>query len=818
MNVWLTEIWRAWRASLRKPGFLLLAAGVLTLGIGASVAAFTLIDQDLLQPLPIPQASRVGVAGFVVKSNGQLGFMSPLEYQHLTGMQGVASMGLMRSIGRSLDISGSGQPELVSAVHIDHGVLPTLGLKPALGRAFSAREELPHGPHVVMLGHAFWLHRYAGARDVVGKTFEIGGTAYTIIGVMPKAFDQVFGGDLVLPLALPAVVTKPGDFSDTVLLRLADGASRQAVVAQINTRLHAMFGALPESKLRSFFLHGRFTVRSLAQYQNQGISSSLTIFMACALFVLLTALVNLANLMLLRSQSRAHDSAVRGALGATFLRLAWPALAEGMLVGVVGALAGTLLAWLGLRALQGTLSAYWMPTTPITINGGIWLLALVVAVVVAVLAAAFGVWRAQAASAIDELREGGRSGMGRHSRWLGRVLVVVQVVLATVLLCGTGLLLHGMFKLANAPLGITHTAHVLTFDLAPVPAQYPDAKSMLTLTTQLTRRLAAIPGITAATVTTNLPVDQYGNGMFMAGGMHAPDGVKTNKQYRGIGVGYFKLFGISLLRGRAFTRDDVRGGAAVAVVNRALANQMYGGHALGKLIQQTRDGASWSARIVGVVGNTRQFGPLQDAPDIVYVPLAQMPAYEIRAFRNNFPLRFVLRGHGNPAAWKAAVKAAVAQVAPVQPISDFRTMSHVVASTLASTRQMMWLVGIFAALALLLAAAGMYAVLAVAVAAREREFGVRMALGAQPSRLIRLVLRGGLGQIALGLVIGIAIMLSLSSLLQRLLMNLVARSNTFDPVALIGVCVLLGIAGLLACLLPALRASRVQPMHALRGE
>jgi putative ABC transport system permease protein len=246
---------------------------------------------------------------------------------------------------------------------------------------------------------------------------------------------------------------------------------------------------------------------------------------------------------------------------------------------------------------------------------------------------------------------------------------------------------------------------------------------------------------------------------------------------------------------------------------------MYGGHALDKFIYENGDdGKARGMRIVGVVANTRLGGPLQQAPGIVYVPLAQIPDSDLSFIRHFMPMRVTLLGHGNPDGWRAAVRAAVAETAPDQPISNFRTMDQVVGSTIAATHLTLLLVGVFAALALLLAMAGMYAVMAVAVAAREREFGVRMALGAEPARLVRMVLRNGLAQVALGLAIGLAVVMSLSGLLQQMLVDLIARNNAFDPTALIGVCLVLLMAGLLACLLPALRAARVQPMRALHGE
>lgn len=812
MNVWLSEIWQAWRASLRRPGFLLLAAGVLALGIGASVAVFTLIDQVLLRPLPLPQASRVVMVGPL--EGGQINGITPRQYQRAASVPGMASIGLVYAL-QKVNIAGGGEPEVVAATYVDHGVLPALGLHPVIGRGFTAQETQPQAAHVVLLTYGLWQSRYGGDRDVLGRTLDIKGSPFTIVGVLPAGFAKLkFGSGVVLPFGMPPNTRNDAN-NYAAVARLKKGVSVATVSAQIDARLRAMYAAMPASPDRKFWVHRHFGAIPITAAQHADAAASLRLFMACALFVLLVALVNLVNLMLLRSLTRVHDQAVRGALGAPPLRLALPAVAEGLLIGVFGALFGTALAMLGIGALQHVVTADWMPTGGVRMPASIWMLALGVGVAVSVFAAALGAWRSGRMATGDELREGGRSGMGRASGWISRVLVVTQVVLATVLLCGAGLLLHGLHKAAQTPLGF-QSEHMLAFDLTPILKQYPDAKSVHALAQRLVPRLEAIPGVTQAVATTNLPTGNFMEQFRL--NVHKPDGQRYLTQYRAVGPGFFRLFGIPLVKGRSFTHGDVRGGEAVAVVSRHFAERAFGGHALGKVIERGEGAHRWSVRIVGVVGDTLQFGPLHPMTSMLYVPLAQMPDPALAVFRQFFPMRFVLRGHGDANAWRAGVRAAMAEVAPDQPVSNFRTMDQVVATTTADTRKTMLLTGIFAALALFLAAAGMYAVMAVAVAAREREFGVRMALGAKPSRLVRLVLRGGFIQIIAGLAIGMVIVMSVSGLLQQMLVELVARRDTFDPVALVGVCVVLAFAGLLACLLPALRAARVQPMHVLRGE
>ncbi|WP_027484544.1 ADOP family duplicated permease [Rhodanobacter sp. OR87] len=808
MSVWLAEIWRAWRASLRHPGFLLLASGVLVLGVGCTAAVSTLIDQVLLRSLLVPQASRLLVAG--PWDRDHVSAVSPQQYQHMQSLRGVQSIGLIQD-GPKLNVAGDGQPELVPALYADRGLLPTVGLPMRLGRGFSVEEDRPYGPHVVILGHGFWQRRYGGDASVIGRSVEVEGTPRTIIGVLPQGFAALgFDGDIMLPTALPVNSVNDGT-NYMALLRPNEGVAAATVAAEVNTRLHAMYIAMGND----YWKRAHFGVQQFSAWQRGDARHVLMLFLTSALFVLLIALVNLTNLMLLRALSRSHDAAVRGALGAPMLRLALPALAEGLLVGIFGALAGMLLARVSLGALQSHMPAEWLPDSQLHFGVATWLLALLIGLGGALLAAALGLWRGRRATAIDELREGGRSGLGRHSGRLGRVLVVAQVALATVLLSSAGLFLHTLYDAARTPLGFT-SGGILTFELAPVLADYPDAAAVDGLSTRVLERLRAIPGVTAVTSTTNLPADLR-SGQFNLGGLHVPgSGEEFGTQYHGVGPDFFALFGIAMREGRAFDRNDIRSGETVAIVNRAMAKQHYGGHALGQTIQRGDGTGMWSARIVGVVGDTNQYGPLEEPPEVLYVPLAQMTDNAMGVFRSFEPMRFALRGHGDPNAWRDALREAVAEVAPNQPIANLRTMQDIVRSTTADMRLNLLLVGIFAALALLLAAAGMYAVMAVAVAAREREFGVRSALGAAPSRLTRLVLRSGLWQITLGLALGVGLALALSGVLRAVLED-IGRSAV-DSVALVGVCVLLAIAGLLACLLPALRAGRVHPMRALRGE
>ena len=812
-NIWLVEIWRAWRASLRKPGFLLLASGVLALGIAASVAVFALIQNSLWRPLPVPQADRLAMIGSM-GDNGQVEGISPHEFQSLGRLEGVASMGLERP-GSTVNVAGAGAPAQVPVIYIDRHVLPTLGLSPVLGSNFNAQEDRPNGPSVVILGHGFWQRSYGGDTHVIGRSLRVDGVPRTIVGVLPAAFNTVLGpGDVMLPMALPLVSHDYNRNGHTAIVRLAPGVGIAAVSAQADAHERTMFR---DMGMGGNWKKPRYRAESLAAAVQQDAKPLLLLFLAGALLVLLIALVNLTNLMLLRTLSRHHDAAVRSALGAPWLRLLLPALGEGMLIGGCGALLGMMLATTGLALLQGYIPAQWLWHGGLHVGAMAWGLAFAMGLLGALLAAGLALWRSRHAASASELREGGRSGVGVHGGRLGRLLVVAQVALAAMLLSAAGVFVHALHDASRLELGFAD-GNVLTFDLAPVQADYPDAAAVQVLAQRLMQRLQTIPGVTDAVATTNLPISQ---GMLEQGQTHVtlPGGETFLTQYHGVEPGFFKLFSIPVRAGRDFTRNDARGSEGVVIVSQDLADKYYGGHALDKSIEVHGVGdAVQTVRIVGVVGATYQMGPLQPRQPVLYVPLAQVPETMMTLFRSLEPLRFALRGRGNMADWHAEVREALAEVAPEQPIANLRSLHSIVRETTATARLSLWLIGLLAALALLLAVAGLYAVMAVAVAAREREFGVRLALGAAPVRLLRLVLRGGLVQIALGLVIGSAAAIGISHAVAVILMSLLGRDSAFDPMVMLGVCVVLAITGLLACLLPALRAARTAPMHALRGE
>ncbi|MFK2877558.1 ABC transporter permease [Rhodanobacter hydrolyticus] len=811
MNVWLAEVWRAWRASLRRPGFLLLASGVLALGIGANAVAFNLVDQILLKPLPVPQASRLLAVGRLEPRWPPQ--VSVRQYEALQHLEGVRSIGLQSFVTATLNIAGNGVPQQVAAAYIDHNLLPTMGIQPQFGRNFVAGEDGTQPAPVVLLSHAFWKLRYNGNPDAIGQSLKVEGMPHTIIGVLPETFDATTlnGGDILLP----AKLTPDGSGDQlgyVAVASLADGATPAAVGAQVEARLKAV----ADRSATDRGMHVRYGAMDYQAAKNVQLGTVLVLFQACALLVLLIALVNVTNLLLLRALARHRDIAVRSAMGASSLRMAVPLLGESLLVGLSGAGFGVLLALLGVAILLGIL--------PAEVTGGEMhlgmhtvVLTVLVSLIATLVSAMLGLWRARAISSFDDLREGGRSGGTRYQGRIYSALVIAQVTLAVALLCACGSFLRASWNNAHLRWGFDYT-NVATLALSPVRADYPDVQSVTELSRRLVDRMRQLPGVLDVVAATSLPVNDY----FSTFGMpaHAQGQMPTYVYYRAVGTDYFRLFGMRLLRGRLFTRDDSKGGEAVAIVSQTAARRMYGGHALGQQVlmdDAAHPGQPWTARIVGVVDDTFPQQGVGRIPSELYVPLAQMADALMTRYRTIGPMHYALRVQGDLASYGEALRAVVAEVAPEQPVAAMGSMREAVAEQLDGTQTGAWISGVFAALAMLLAGTGLYAVMSVAVAAREHELGVRAALGASPMRLATLMLSGGMARIAVGLTLG----LILAGVFSRVLstsFNQLGTDGAFGPWVAGGVCVLLLAFGLLACLVPAIRAGRIQPMRVLQGD
>jgi len=807
-GVLLGEVRQSWRGLLRRPNYLLLAVLTLALGVATVTAVFSMLHQALLRPPPFPQPERLTTIG-IESEKGQT-MAAPGYFEPIKRMRSVESAGMIMGWTTNANIAFGDRAEVVLALHGDRGFIQALGLPMAAGRNFNDEENRPNGPQAVILSYPFWRTRFNADPKAVGRTLQVEGQAMLIVGVLPAAFQWPDRFDLLMSLQ-PDPADTDLSINQLVVARLKPQTGVASAAAEAHSVLTALLAsdARANENRREYLRRNPPTALPLqSSVFAQRTGDTLWMFLGAAVCVLLIAAINLTSLMLLRALARSHDSAVRAALGAPLLRLSVPALAEGALIGLLGSIGGLILAWIGLRVFGSLVPPEWMRGEAVRLTGAAPLLALLAGLATALLAAVLGVLRARRRDWARELVGGGRAGWSRQAGRLGRALVVAQVAVAVVLLIGAALFARSLQKLESVPMGF-QSERVTTFTLSLIKNRYVEADEAMAQTRRILERLQRVPDVELAGVSTNLPTASELNSK-----MVLPDRKTINGQYRLSSPGFLDVFGVPLLTGRGFDDRDSAGSEPVCMVSAGLARDYLGGDPLGKIVTLPMDdGRDIAMRVVGVVGDVRQFGPSKPAPPTVYAPLAQIPPSTWTLLREFGPLSYALRLRGQDlGAGEGALRKALQEVAPQQPIANLQSMRVVVASTTSQQRLNLLMVGLFAGLALLLASVGLYSVMAVAVAARRHEFGVRAALGASRSRLLWQVLRESGWQVGIGLAIGLAIAMAVSRLLQSFLFGVDAA----DPAGITAVLFVLTLSGLIASLVPALRAARVEPMQALR--
>lgn len=808
-SIVLAEFGQAWRGLFRRPAFLSLAVFTLALGIATVTAVFALIDQALLKPLPFPQAERLVTVGSVGDPGQNTG--APGYYGPVGRMSSVASVGMAMNWNTNVNIAPEGRAEVAVAMRADAGFVRTMGLPMALGRNFDAAEDRPHGPRAVILSDAFWRSRFGANPAVVGSTLSLEGKGVQIVGVLPKDFVWPDRFDLILSLQ-PDPNDTDMSTNQIIVARLRPGTTVAGASAEVASTLTPLMlaGRKDADRMREYLRqHPPSALPLMSSVFSSRTGDTLWMFLGAAGCVLLIAAINLASLILLRSLSRTHASAVRSALGSSLGRLSLPALGEGLLIGALGAIVGLLLAWLGLRLVDGFIPPEWLRGETVRLSATSVAFALVAGLLTAVVATVLAVLRGRRRDWRRELVGGGRTGLSREDDRAGRALVVAQVAVAVVLLVGAALFTRTLQKLESVPMGFTSQA-VTTFTLSPIKETYVTVDDATRLARRLLERMRRIPGVAEAGASTNLPT-----GTQLNYPLTLPDGRTITGQYRLTSTGFLDAVGVPLLTGRGIVDSDIAGADPVCLVSATFARDYLGSEPIGKLVSiPVGDNHVVAMRVVGVVGDVRQYGPAEQAPAILYAPLAQMPASVWALLREFGPLSFAVKRQPGAAVDENMLRDAIDEVAPRQPISNVRSLEAVVASTTSTQRLNLLLVGLFAGLALLLASVGLYAVMAVTVTSHRHEYGVRSALGATRGRLMRTVLRAASIQVGLGLAIGLGAALALSRLLASFLFGV----GALDPLAIAGVLVVLGLSGLLASLPPAWRAARVRPMQALRME
>ncbi|MHB1896149.1 MAG: ABC transporter permease [Metallibacterium sp.] len=804
LTVVFRELWQSWRASLRRPGFVLLAGLTLALGLGLSVAMFALVNTLVLAPLPFAQPNRLVSIG-----KGPELIVPARWYGALHDLPALQSVSYMTGTSAANMASPGKPPAPVTTLGVGQSYLPTLGVRLALGRNFSASEMLRNGPRAVILTYGFWRQRYASRDAVLGSMLQLDGHSYAIIGVLPKNYRWIVPFDLLVPANLHQAIEQKWDLSVFARLHAHVGV-RQAGV-QINERLQHWLQAHGESQpepahLETMLLAANWTINDIGIFG---------IIMICTLAVLLLAAVNVTNLMLQRAVLRGHVHAIRNALGASLPRMALPMLGEGLLIAVLGITMALGIAQLALLWANATLMRpEWFAFVPgVHLTPGVFVLSATAGLLVMLAASLLALWRARSSQAVRELVGGGRSGQTVGASRLSRVLVVLQAALGMTLLMVALLFARSQQVLAQAKLGID-ADHVISTTITPPASLYPDAQTLNTLARQVIARMRAIPGVRRVGVLNTSPIGSYTQIR-----LHSDNPKPVAVSYQFVAGDVLQALGVALQRGRVFDDTDHMGSAPVALVNKAFVRAHLRGDPLGQQVTLDLRGYGLpdeSVTVVGVLGDIKTFGLAYPTLPTLYVPMAQVPPKLLLSLINR--LHFEAAVSGSPITYAAAMRQAVHAVAPQLAVQHARPLSERMRNFFAPIRVIAEIMGALAAVALLLASLGLYAVVSVGTQARRREWGVRGALGADPTRLILHVLRQGMRLVAIGVGFGLALGWAATRTVQHLLTSTVAHVDAqAAAVAALALALLLS-AALLACLAPALRAAHTPPVAALSDD
>jgi predicted permease len=797
------------RVLLKRPGFTAVVVLTLALGIGANTAIFSVVNAVLLRPLPYPEPERI--MQISPEWPGTFASASGVKFVFWReNNQSFEAIAATQGIGSGVNLAGGDEPEYVSGLRVSLDYFRVLGVSPTLGRSFTKQEDSPAGERVVILSEGLWRRRFSADREAIGRAVSLNGENHTVVGVMPPGFQYLSPVDLFVPMRTNPVTRDEGH-NYTVIGRLKLGVTREQAMGDMRL-VFANFKAAYASML--WKNETGIRVRPLLESQTAGVQPLLLILLGAVAFVLLIACANVANLQVSRAVARQKEMAIRLALGAGWGRVMSQLLTEGALLALVAGGAGMLLAvW----SVDGIVALIPEGMIPRAAESGLdWRVLFFTLAMAMVAGLFFSLAPAVQAARVDvnhSLKEGsgkGTPGMGR--RRLQGVLVVAEVALSLVLLAGASLLIRTFVNLRQVEPGFD-PRNVLTFRIAPSGVNYDTTAENVEFFRLALERIKAVPGVEAAAVTSNLPLDQWLNlGVELDG---KPDTL-SSVEYRMVTPEYFRVMKMRMKQGREFGESDNANAERVVIVNEAYARRFFANtDPLGRyLIVQRRVQGSKPLRVVAVVNDAKQFGLNSSAPLTVYVPIDQIPDKLLLLARQFVTMKFVIRTTGDPLRLSAAVKSEMLRLEPSLPVTGIRSMEQIVARSIALNRLNMTLLGIFAAVGLILAVVGIYGVISYVVTQSTHEIGIRVALGAQASDVLKMVIGQGMRLSLIGLAIGLVAAFSLTRFMETLLFDVSAT----DPVTFVALSLLLAAVALVACWIPARRAVKVDPMVALRYE
>lgn len=783
------------RMLLKQPGFTFIAMLTLSLGVGANTAIFSVVNAVLLRPLPYENPGQLvrlwaDNAGQRTEQNQ----FSPAEITDFRAqLTAFEEIGLF-DYGLSANLTGTAQPERVNGSEASPSLFTTLRVKPILGRTFLPEESEVGKSKVALISEGLWKRGFGADPNFAGRTIQLDGESFTVVGVLPATFKFPENVDLWLPFSFTANdwQTDRAHYYVEAVGRLKPGITLAQAKADVEAIAQRLAPGFPAFKKK-----WGITLVPLHEQVVGKVSSTLWILFGAVGFVLLIACVNVANLLLTRAAARQKELTIRAALGASRLRVVRQLLTESLLLALIGGGAGALLA-VGLVKLFSTAMVNRLPRAEeVTVDAPVLLFTLLIALVTGVV---FGIVPALQASKLnlnETLKEGGRHSSGARSR-LRNALVVLEIALSLILLTGAGLLVKSFWRLQNVSAGFD-PRNVLTMQVTLPKTQYPKTESQNAFVQRTLQGLETLPGVKAAAATINLPMaGTWGMGYGVLGRDNAPNQIADNAS---ITPGYFQTMGIPLVQGRDFSERDTTDGAPVIIISEALARKHFANESpLGQRIR-----AGGNREIVGVVADVKPRGLELAVKPQIYLPYAQ------KTTAASF-ITFTIRAEQEPLNLASAAVNQITNLDKNLPVANVRTMEQVVALTLVQRRLTMALLSVFATVAAVLAAIGIYGVISYSVAQRTHELGIRMALGAHSKNILALVLGQGLKLILVGVALGLIGAFWLTELLKDLLFTV----RTTDPLTFVIVALVLGMVALVACYLPARRATKVNPITALR--
>jgi predicted permease len=810
------EIKHSLHMFFKNPGFTIAALAALALGIGANTAIFTVVNTVLLKPLTYPEADRMveffhnpASGGSLLANNLASIPMFHLYERQTSVFQDVAAYDFTSP---GFNLTGD-RPEQLHGIHVSEAYFRLFGARAMLGRTFTPLEDSPNGGKVVVVSYGFWQRRFGGDPAIVGKWLSLGNEPYTIVGVIGKEFFSDPDADIWLPFQFEPESTNGNQYFQAAA-RLKPGITLAAANAQMKLATEEFYRLFPRRSRNEWEIFAAEPLRDLIIGDAR---RSLLVMLGAVGLVLLIACANVANLLLVRASGRKRELAIRSVLGASRGRIIRQLLAESVLLAVAGAALGLILGFAGVRALLAV-SPAGLPRlgengSAVAIDWHVLAFTLAVALLTGVL---FGLFPAFAASRTDlntSLKEGSnRSGTGFRAGKTRSLLVTSEVSLALVLLIGAALLIRTFISLRAVSPGFD-SHNVLTAEMSMTGARLHTTAGIAQLSRDVRNRLDAIPGVEASASTVWLPnqVDDAG-GFHIAG--HPETGWKVSR-WMSISPGYLSVFKIPLLRGRDFRETDTSGAPGVALINQSLASKYWPNEEpVGQHLQVGQGDKEPLRTIIGVVGDTHNNG-LGNPPDpMMMVPTAQVVDWYAAAYSDTSAMIWVVRTRSDPHRFIGAVTEQLRLASGGNPVAHIRTMEEVMGRSTARQSFNMLLLTIFGAVALVLAAIGIYGLIAYSVEQRTQEMGIRMALGADPSAIRKLVVWQGVRLSLVGVAVGIAAAFGLTRLIATILFGV----KPWDPAVFISAPLILSAVALLAVWLPATRASKLDPMAALRVE